>query len=303
MSEYQYYEFRAIDHPLTNEQKEKISALSSRAYVTSHSTSFVYNYSDFRGNTEQLMSDYFDVMLYMANWGSRRLMFRIPCLLIDMKQVMPYCISEEIDQRTTKNKKHIIVDLEFDDEDQSGWAEGEGWLDDLVELRKDLIQGDFRILYLAWLKAAKNALAMEDIDKDTLEPPVPPGLGHLSPALKTFITFFEIDEAMIEVAERESEKYQKQELEPETWIQELPHAEQHDFLVRLSRDEKNLSALLNRRLHQLAGKTLCEEKHADAARRTIKALIDSAEICRLEKKEQEKRSRACSAAQTRSSSQ
>ena len=95
MSEYQYYEFRAIDHPLTDDQKEKISVLSSRANVTSHSATFVYNYSDFRGNTEQLMSDYFDVMLYMANWGSRHLMFRIPCLLIDTKQMKPYCISEE----------------------------------------------------------------------------------------------------------------------------------------------------------------------------------------------------------------
>ena len=36
MSEYQYYEFRAIDRPLTETQKAKISALSSRAHVTSH---------------------------------------------------------------------------------------------------------------------------------------------------------------------------------------------------------------------------------------------------------------------------
>ena len=33
MSEYQYYEFRTIDRPLTEAQKLKISALSSRAHV------------------------------------------------------------------------------------------------------------------------------------------------------------------------------------------------------------------------------------------------------------------------------
>jgi hypothetical protein len=47
MSEYQYYEFRAIDSPLTANQKESLSSLSSRARVTSHSVSYVYNYSDF----------------------------------------------------------------------------------------------------------------------------------------------------------------------------------------------------------------------------------------------------------------
>jgi len=78
MSEYQYYEFRAIDKSLTEAQKAKVSALSSRVYVTSHSASFVYNYGDFPGDTEKLMTSYFDAMLYMANWGSRHLMFRIP---------------------------------------------------------------------------------------------------------------------------------------------------------------------------------------------------------------------------------
>jgi hypothetical protein len=58
-----------IDKPLTEVQKSKVSALSSRAYVTSHSASFVYHYGDFRGNTENLMTEYFDAMLYMANWG------------------------------------------------------------------------------------------------------------------------------------------------------------------------------------------------------------------------------------------
>ena len=56
MSEYQYYEFRAIDRPLTGRQKASVSALSSRAYVTSHAASFVYNYGDFRGDPEKLMS-------------------------------------------------------------------------------------------------------------------------------------------------------------------------------------------------------------------------------------------------------
>ncbi|GAB63943.1 MAG: hypothetical protein DWB56_03145 [Candidatus Jettenia sp.] len=209
MSEYQYYEFRTIDRPLTKSQKSEISALSSRVRVTSHSASFVYSYGDFRGDPEQLMRDYFDAMLYMANWGARRLMFRITQTLIDMKKVGRYCISDEINKVVAK--EYVILDLNFHDEELAEWTEGEGWLDELVGLREELLQGDFRMLYLAWLKAAENALGLEDVDGDTLEPPVPTGLNKLSDALKSFVRFFGIDEAMLAVAAQRSED-RKQDL-------------------------------------------------------------------------------------------
>jgi hypothetical protein len=102
------------------------------------------------------MRDYFDVMLYVGNWGSRRLMFRMPLSLIDTKKVGLYCISEEIDEIVTK--EGVVLDLNFHNEELAEWTEGEGWLDKLVELREELIPGDFRVLYLAWLETAENAL-------------------------------------------------------------------------------------------------------------------------------------------------
>ena len=82
MSEYQYYEFQSIEQPLNNNQKSYIQSLSSRASVSSRKASFVYNYGDFSGDISQLMQQYFDAMLYISNWGSRHLRFRIPCELI-----------------------------------------------------------------------------------------------------------------------------------------------------------------------------------------------------------------------------
>jgi hypothetical protein len=289
MSEYQYYEFRAIDHPLTEEQKEEVASLSSRAYVTSHQASFVYNYGDFRGNEEQLMTDHFDIMLYMANWGTRRLMFRIPCSLIDMKQVAPFCISEEIDHWPSEDKENIILDLNFDDEEQADWIEGEGWLDELVSLREELIQGDLRVLYLAWLKAAKKALEMEEIDKDTLEPPVPYGLRQLSNPQKVYIRFLDIDTAMIEVAAQQSEEQQNEEIKTEKWIDKLSEEEKHEFLVRLSHGERNLSILFNKRLHGLAVAEQPQKKKVAVKRRTISTLIELAEKLHQKKKEEERK--------------
>lgn len=288
MSEYQYYEFRAIDRPLTEEQRADVSALSSRAYVTSHVASFVYNYGNFRGDTDLLMTEYFDVMLSMTNWGSRRLIFRIPCPLIDSKEVDLYCISEEIDRRTTRDHKHVLVDFDFHDEELASWTEGEGWLDELVDLRNELLHGDFRVLYLAWLKAAERARDMEDIDDDTREPPVPAGLGSLSPALKTFARFLDIDEDMIAVAAQISEQPAKPE-DRERWIDRLPSPEQHDFLVRLSRGERNLSVRFNKRLDELANEAQPQNKRPDTPRRTLSALIESSTLWHQKRLEDERR--------------
>src|SRR6266566_2869495 len=55
MSEYQYYEFLAIDRPLDARQRAELRALSTRARITA--TSFVneYPWGDFRGNPAALM--------------------------------------------------------------------------------------------------------------------------------------------------------------------------------------------------------------------------------------------------------
>ena len=195
-----------------------------------------------------------------------------------------------MDCRKTKDEKHVIVDLEYEDEDASDWIEGEGWLDDLVGLREDLIQGDFRVLYLAWLKAAEGALRVEDdVDEGTLEPPVPPGLNQISPALKAFISFWGIDEAMVAVAAEKSGKRTDEKLQAEAWIDRLPEAETHDFLMRLSRGEKNLSVLLNRRLEELAGQDRPAVQSSDAEKRTISALMEAAEALRQKEKEEKQR--------------
>jgi len=82
MSEYQYYEFQAIDKPLNQKEIQALRNLSSRAQITP--TSFVneYNWGDFKGKPLTLMEKYFDAFLYVANWGTHWLMLRVPFKLI-----------------------------------------------------------------------------------------------------------------------------------------------------------------------------------------------------------------------------
>src|ERR1700733_14715769 len=83
MSEYQYYEFQAIDRPLDEADREALRALSSRAKITATSFANGYNFGDFRGDPAKLMEHWFDLHVYYGQWGSPRLMIRWPARLID----------------------------------------------------------------------------------------------------------------------------------------------------------------------------------------------------------------------------
>lgn len=67
MSEYQYYEFQALDRALSDKEQSSISALSSRAQVTPSSAIFIYNYGSFRADPKKILAEHFDALFYIAN--------------------------------------------------------------------------------------------------------------------------------------------------------------------------------------------------------------------------------------------
>jgi hypothetical protein len=120
VSEYQYYEFLALNKPLTEKQRAELRKLSSRAEITA--TRFVneYNYGDFRGGPEKLMERYFDAFLYLANWGTRRLMFRFPHALLDAEVARQYCHTDVASVIETSD--HVIVSLYLDRDPDNYWG-------------------------------------------------------------------------------------------------------------------------------------------------------------------------------------
>ncbi|MDD5206326.1 MAG: hypothetical protein PHS17_12940, partial [Desulfobacterales bacterium] len=78
MSEYQYYEFLAIDRPLTAEETDALRALSTRAHITPVSFTNEYQWGNFRGNPDDLMRRFFDAHVYVANWRTAVFMVRLP---------------------------------------------------------------------------------------------------------------------------------------------------------------------------------------------------------------------------------
>src|ERR1051325_8499753 len=126
MSEYQYYEFQTLDRLLTEVEQAEVEKLSSHIDVTASRAVVSYSYSSFRHDPKQVLSRYFDAFLYMANWGTRRLMFRFPVGLVDLATVEPYCCEDRID--FTKLGAYQILEIQLDEEEALDWVEGEGIL-------------------------------------------------------------------------------------------------------------------------------------------------------------------------------
>jgi len=71
MSEYRYYEFLALDRPLTDRQRAELRSISSRAEI--RATRFVneYEWGDLKADPRTMVEQDFDAFLYLANWGTR----------------------------------------------------------------------------------------------------------------------------------------------------------------------------------------------------------------------------------------
>src|SRR5690606_30985010 len=100
MSEYQYYEFQAIDRRLTPAEMQQLRTFSSRAHITATCFTNEYQWGDFKGDEDAWMDRYFDAFLYFSNWGTRTLKFRLPAGLLASRGARDYCDGNSLSLRT-----------------------------------------------------------------------------------------------------------------------------------------------------------------------------------------------------------
>jgi hypothetical protein len=240
MSEYQYYEFVALDQPLDDRQQDEVRSLSTSATITASSFVNEYHWGDFRGDPNRMMERYYDAHLYLANWGTHRIMLRLPRTLLDTDAAEAYCDDEHV--RALAAGEFLVLDLTSEDESGEWEYVEEASLSAIVGVRAELAAGDLRPLYLAWL-AAFGAWEWEEEDfedfADTLEPPVPAGLGSLTAAQRALAEFLRVDDDLLEVAARTSPPVAASAADPgdvATWVVGLPSAEKDRLLARFVED-------------------------------------------------------------------
>lgn len=229
MSEYQYYEFQAVDRCLTEQEMGELRSFSSRADITTHSFVNQYSWGNFKGDEDLWMEKYFDGYLYYANWGTHILKLRIPSTLLDLKVIQSYCDDDHFSVRQHGDK--LILDFLSENEDGDEWEE-DLRLTPFLSLRTDLIRGDLRCLYLGWL----SGLQSDESDEEEFEPLVPPGLQNLNLALDQLADFLRIDFDLIHAAAQMSpllEEITPNSQDLQKWLSTLSQDERDSMLASI----------------------------------------------------------------------
>jgi hypothetical protein len=280
MSEYQYYEFQAVDRCLTEEEMSELRRFSSRADITPYSFTNEYSWGSFKGDEDLWMEKYFDGFLYYANWGTHILKLRLPSALLDFNTVQSCCNGDQFSARQIIDDK-LILDFVSQNEDGGEWEE-DLRLAPFLSLRTDLIRGDHRCLYLGWL----SGLQSDEYDEEEFEPSVPPGLQNLSPALIQLADFLRIDLDLINAAAQMSPSLE--DMTPsaqnlQKWICSLSQHEKDSVLKEILEGcLKGDQTIALKQIYRFskAWQSLREDKNEKPKKRTVGQLLRESENVR-----------------------
>ena len=226
MSEYQSYEFVAIDRQLTGKEMAELRSISTRAEITPTRFWNEYEWGDLKADAGKLLARYFDAHLYVANWGARRFMLRLPARSVDFPRLKPYFPGPRA--RLTKSGTFLVLDFWSNDDDgDEDWPDAPR-LATLIPIRSRLLQGDLRAAYIAWLC---NVQAGE-LDEDQHEPPVPVGLSEAPAPLASLVKLLRVDPDLLAAAAESSDPVRVSSNEVHAWIKARPPAEKDRWLLR-----------------------------------------------------------------------
>ena len=292
MSEYQYYDFRAIDNPLTDDQMKQLRGISSRAEITPVSFINEYNYGDLKAQPRNLMRDYFDAHVYLSNFGTAMLMLRLPIDVFDKKTLQAFVVNDYFAVEQVGNYWLLTWSLaEYDDYEDFEDENGGSWMTRLMPLREELLRGDLRSLYIGWLQA----VTVEDMDEER-EPMVLAELGKLTAAQQALAEFLAVDPDLLVGAGIGSPTGPSDELTAaavNTWLDELPREEVRQYLHQMLKGQ-GIHAERTLKRSFTAWRSQVNRQHRTVKCRTVEELwqqADQAQTVR-QARQAEKQSRA-----------
>jgi len=203
MSEYQYVAFRAVDAPVSGKDLEFMREQSTRAKITPWSFDNEYHFGDFHGKADEMLRRGYDFHLRYADFGIRKLMIRLPHGLSDATAAAPYFKREGIKFSKDRVGSGGLLCVQpyveagtLDDPDDL-----QGLIERLVGLRKEILDGDLRPLYLAHLAVISDC---EHDPEEEKEGPVPGGLDRPTKAQLALAEFLGIDRKTVKSAAAKS---------------------------------------------------------------------------------------------------
>ncbi len=189
MSEYQLVKFETIDTPLSKQQRSELRDISSRAHIDSRSFKVQYNYSSLRADPKEVMLACFDIGFNFANWGVTEVYIKLPA------ETIPQAVLENDDFEfsTLVNEQWQLLTFSLE---QGADYVSEQQADDLMQhianLRQQMINGDWRMIYLIWLRRLSYDDKINDLPALSFD------FVDLTPELHTLSQLFEIQAEWIQ---------------------------------------------------------------------------------------------------------
>ena len=227
MSEYQYYKFERLVGYLDAKARQALRAISSRAEISATSFQVYYTYSDLKAEPFELMLKYFDIGFYYADWGSIDAYIKLPAGTLP--EALLCFSSDGLHIHENDEWQLLIFSLEeydeyFDDE------HADQFFQHLAALRGGLMQGDWRLVYLMWLKAFDFNDGVERV------PLIQFDFEHLREEEQAFAALYDIPLGLVKalamvLSEQPSHQAKQTQLTLDAWIHNLSQAEK-DTLLR-----------------------------------------------------------------------
>jgi hypothetical protein len=234
MSEYQYFEFLAIDRPLSAREMDYLRAISTRARITPASFVNEYNWGSLKADPVDFMRRFFDAHVYLANWGEALFMVRLPLEAIDEKTLEAFCTTSHLTVEKLPDHWLLTWSLlgETEEYDPFDFIEETGWMARLAPVREELLRGDLRSLSIGWLRAMTTGEA----GVDAVVPAAMNGLQEWTGAQMALAEFLDVDKDLLAGAGMESRPGQSAEADEtvfDTWLDQLSQPEARQYLRQL----------------------------------------------------------------------
>ena len=264
MSEIHYYEFLAAQRPLNRAQQAEVREFATGATITAKEFSVEYDDRELQVDPVYLMLHYYDAHLYTANFGSRRVLLKLPRAALPPHTAEQYGVNDRV--MFAAAGEQLILDLVSEDIDED--YDRSHVLEDIAGVRDEIAAGDLRPLYLAWLASygewERDESTFCDEDEDLVEPPVPAGLDKITAPQQALATFLRLDDDLLAVA---SQAPPDDLAALEASVKGLPDAEKDQLLLAVARGQAAQT-----RTELLRG--------TDPPRRTVGELLDAAATLR-----------------------
>lgn len=203
MGYHETYEFFAIERPLGRAKLRALRALSTRATITPTRFHNFYDWGGLKADPREMLRRYFDVFIYTGEGGARWGMLRLPADRIDVRCWRLYLPEQRgksppgwCASFVTRGSVTVLTFLPSEAADEEVLDEEGSWAVPLALFRADLLAGDSRGLYLAWLGSVQGG-ERRPADR---EPPRPPGLQRLTGTLHSLAEFLRLDPHLLAVA-------------------------------------------------------------------------------------------------------